>query len=236
MSKNIKDHRWKTLFEKQKSHSDTANLTKTPERINNYFFIYNCFENSILYINTAFTTVSGFDTSRFNLNFMIDMIHPDDVSYFFNSEDRRLEFTNTLLFNEHFRYILSYTMRMKSANGNYNRILQECHALEVNNSGHLTKLLVIHKKINDFKVRPADDYKIFDKEQNIYIDAENSYNLSKRELEILYLIKNGLNSRQVAEALYVSKNTILTHRKNILKKTNSKSFIELVKKISYQGK
>lgn len=67
----------------------------------------------------------------------------------------------------------------------------------------------------------------------IYIDTENRYNLSKREFEILNLIKEGYNSQEVSEKLNVSKNTVLTHRKNILNKTNSSSFIELVKKLSY---
>lgn len=67
----------------------------------------------------------------------------------------------------------------------------------------------------------------------IYIDTENRYNLSKREFEILNLIKEGYNRQEVSEKLNVSKNTVLTHRKNILNKTNSSSFIELVKKLSY---
>jgi len=47
------------------------------------------------------------------------------------------------------------------------------------------------------------------------MDTNNTYNLSKRELEILQLIKDGYNSQEVAEKLNMSKNTVLTHRKNI---------------------
>ena len=93
--------------------------------------------------------------------------------------------------------------------------------------------MVNHKKIEYTENVSVTDFKIYDKSQNSYIDAENRYNLTKRELEILNLIKNGMNSQQISDELTISKNTILTHRKNILNKSNSSSFIELIKKLSY---
>jgi len=102
----------------------------------------------------------------------------------------------------------------------------------VNEQGHLAKTLVIHKIQEQKSFCKQNDYKIFDKLHHIYLDLNNNYNLTNRELEILTLIKEGLTSRQISEELNISPNTILTHRKNILFKTNSNSFIELVKKIS----
>lgn len=225
-------NKWNELHKNQKSQSEIDNKFTTPEQISSYIFIYDCFENSILYVNNAFEALTGEKESDFNLDFLIGMIHPDDLSYFFACEEKGLVFTNKLLFDDHFKYRFSYTYRINTKNG-YIRISQECQALEVNTSGHLTKTLVIHKRIDDFEERPEDDYKIFDKSQSIYIDVDNRYNLSKRELEILALIKQGLNSEQVSNELNISKNTVLTHRKNILNKTNSTSFIELVKKLTF---
>jgi len=224
--------KWDELHKNQKSQSEIDNESKLPEQISSYIFIYDCFENSILYVNNAFEVLTGSNSSDFNLDFLINMIHPDDLPYFLKCEEKGLSFTNKLLFDDHFKYRFSYTYRIKTNNG-YIRICQECQALEVNNSGHLTKTLVIHKRIEDFEERPVDDYKIFDKSQSIYIDIDNRYNLSKREFEILSLIKQGLNSEQVSNNLNISKNTVLTHRKNILNKTKSTSFIELVKKLTF---
>lgn len=44
--------------------------------------------------------------------------------------------------------------------------------------------------------------------------------LSQREKEILRLIKNGLNTKEIAAELYLSTYTIETHRKNICSKLN----------------
>jgi DNA-binding CsgD family transcriptional regulator len=229
----IKLNKWNKLVKSQKSKSNIDNQIEIPEQIKSYFFIFDCFDNKILFTNTAFKTVTGYETHDLNLDFLLKIIHPDDLNYFFESEERFLEFTNKLLFNEHFKYSHSYSYRIKTKSGKYIRIFQECQALEVNNSGHLTKTLVNHKIVEYTENVSVTDFKIYDKSQNSYIDAENRYNLTKRELEILNLIKSGLNSQQISDKLSISKNTILTHRKNILNKTNCSSFIELIKKLSY---
>jgi LuxR family maltose regulon positive regulatory protein len=46
--------------------------------------------------------------------------------------------------------------------------------------------------------------------------------LSKRELEILALIANGLKNKEIAEQLYISLNTVLYHNKNIYNKLGVK--------------
>jgi len=53
--------------------------------------------------------------------------------------------------------------------------------------------------------------------------------LSKREKEILKLILQGKKSKEIAGKLFLSVNTVNTHRRNILKKAGVKSAIELVK-------
>lgn len=53
-------------------------------------------------------------------------------------------------------------------------------------------------------------------------------NLSKREEEILALIKNGNNSKEIAEALSISVRTIDAHRLNILRKFAVNSMEEVL--------
>ena len=45
-----------------------------------------------------------------------------------------------------------------------------------------------------------------------------AHNLTKRELEIMSLIKNGFTNQQIADKLFLSIYTIETHRKNIMHK------------------
>ena len=53
--------------------------------------------------------------------------------------------------------------------------------------------------------------------------------LTAREIEIIRLIENELNNRQIAEKLFLSERTVETHRKNIFRKTKTGSLIGLIK-------
>lgn len=52
--------------------------------------------------------------------------------------------------------------------------------------------------------------------------------ISKREREIIELIKKGYTSKMTAEALHISQYTVETHRKNIMKKLKVGSIKELI--------
>jgi DNA-binding NarL/FixJ family response regulator len=58
---------------------------------------------------------------------------------------------------------------------------------------------------------------------------------SKRELEIMKLISNGFASKQIADNLNISKLTVDTHRKNLIKKAGVRNTIELSVKLSKLG-
>jgi DNA-binding NarL/FixJ family response regulator len=60
--------------------------------------------------------------------------------------------------------------------------------------------------------------------------AEENINLTKREIEIIKLIADGLTSQQMADRLFISPRTVETHRANLMKKVGVKNAIELVKK------
>lgn len=52
--------------------------------------------------------------------------------------------------------------------------------------------------------------------------------LSEREFEILKLVEQGYTSEKIAEKLFLSTNTVNTHRCNMLKKTGKDSISELI--------
>lgn len=52
--------------------------------------------------------------------------------------------------------------------------------------------------------------------------------LTTREIEIIKLLAKGMNSNDIAEQLFISENTVETHRRNILRKTNTHSTVELI--------
>jgi DNA-binding NarL/FixJ family response regulator len=60
---------------------------------------------------------------------------------------------------------------------------------------------------------------------------EELIKLTKREIEIIKLIADGLTSQQMADKLFISPRTVETHRANLMKKVGVRNAIELVKKV-----
>ena len=52
--------------------------------------------------------------------------------------------------------------------------------------------------------------------------------LSDREFEIVQLIESHLSSEEIAEKLFLSVNTVNTHRRNILEKTGKETMADLI--------
>jgi DNA-binding NarL/FixJ family response regulator len=64
--------------------------------------------------------------------------------------------------------------------------------------------------------------------ENIESDP-NKPNITNREREIIQLIAKECSNAQIAEKLFISERTVETHRKNIFRKTNTKSVVGLLK-------
>jgi DNA-binding NarL/FixJ family response regulator len=80
------------------------------------------------------------------------------------------------------------------------------------------------KLINSISNGDDDDDRNYD---------ELAAQITQRELEILQLIALGLTSQDIATKLFISKNTVETHRKNMLAKLNVNNTAALLK-IAYK--
>ncbi|WP_258102943.1 response regulator transcription factor [Marinoscillum sp. MHG1-6] len=60
-------------------------------------------------------------------------------------------------------------------------------------------------------------------------EPDQKSNITKREAQILRLICQELTMKQIGEELFLSEQTVHTHRKNLLKKTQAKNTVGLVK-------
>jgi DNA-binding NarL/FixJ family response regulator len=60
-------------------------------------------------------------------------------------------------------------------------------------------------------------------------DEDTIKSITKRELEILQLVVKEYTTKQIGEKLFISNNTVDTHRKNIMRKLEVKNTVGLVK-------
>lgn len=114
-------------------------------------------------------------------------------------------------------------------------------ALNSGVSGYLTKFADKEEVVKAIQsVAKGDEYysqsitqvivKGFKNKRRVEIDEQNPINvLSKREKEVLTLIVEGLNSKQIAEKLFLSERTVSNHRANMLQKCKVNNTVELVR-------
>jgi two-component system, NarL family, nitrate/nitrite response regulator NarL len=113
--------------------------------------------------------------------------------------------------------------------------------LEAGASGYLLKntgkeelceaLLTIHR--GEVYICAAANFELtksfLSRKKNESAQNENVVHLTPREIEIIALIAKELSNAKIGEALFISERTVETHRKNIFRKTGTKSVLGLVK-------
>ena len=96
-------------------------------------------------------------------------------------------------------------------------------------SGYITKNASLSKVINAIRIVNSGEI-YFDVHIKKYVNSlTDTIILSTREKEILKLIGLGKSSQEIADDLFLSKGTVDTHRKNIIKKMNFQSKNDLLR-------
>jgi DNA-binding NarL/FixJ family response regulator len=86
-----------------------------------------------------------------------------------------------------------------------------------------------------FEGRHVKSFKRVIEQSNLspFFDAfRDKYRLSRRELQILRMIKDGLFNKDIADQLNLSVQTVETHRKHIHQKLQVNTRVELIKKVN----
>ena len=89
------------------------------------------------------------------------------------------------------------------------------------------------KEVHDGKTflseKMRDEYLAYTKNRDEKFDESVIASPSLKEKEVIILISQELTSQEIANRMFISKNTVETHRKNLFKKLRVKNSIGLVK-------
>lgn len=108
----------------------------------------------------------------------------------------------------------------------------------VTKNSHKDEMITAILEVHDGRKYICDEVKNILAQQELDESSPASMdmnNLSRRELDIIQLIKEGLSSKEIALQLDISLKTVEVHRYNILKKLNLRNTAALVNFINAQG-
>ncbi|WP_164108895.1 MULTISPECIES: LuxR C-terminal-related transcriptional regulator [Sphingobacterium] len=226
------DKGWDFWFDHGQLFSERPVVKTEVVSLKRYHFIMNCFGNNFEFVSSSLKSILGYETAEFTSEFLMSIIHPDDVSYCMESERKAIELMDKLYFEDHYRFYFKYSYRVRKKTGDYIFIKQSYQAIEIDERGHMKRSLVFHDVAEDGFQRKENDFLMIDRMKNRPVHVENHYDLSKREIEVLDLILQGKSSKDIAALIFISEHTVNTHRRKILAKTNAENFLELRQRLN----
>lgn len=204
-----------------------------------YYYTFDVRSIALQQVHPNVLRIHGFKEIPTSLSQIIDLVHPDDIEFVILSEKLILNKLLSINNGDFLHNKMSYSFRMKVADGSYHLFLHQAIHLVLDEEHKIQIALNIHTDIEHITQVNSG---------LVYIQSNNKINkqlqfdpyeeearipkpiLSRRELQILPLIAKGSSSKQIADQLFISEDTVRVHRKNILKKTNSNSSHLLIKK------
>jgi DNA-binding CsgD family transcriptional regulator len=208
-----------------------------------YYFIIDHHSLSFELVSKEVEDIMGYLPSEFDIPFMNSKIHPDDRSWFIVIGQDISNFFSGLPVDKVMKYKVRYDIRFRKKNGEYARILYQGVLLDYDEQGRFLRSLSVHTDITYLKQegKPVLSFIGMDGEpsfldvasKNIFI--ETKIDLTEREVQVLKLLTEGKLSKEIGNILNISKQTVDTHRKNMLRKKNVGSTGELIGKAIRMG-
>ncbi|CCH52681.1 transcriptional regulator, LuxR family [Fibrisoma limi BUZ 3] len=164
------------------------------------------------------------------------LIHPDDVDAYrrvIQKVDELLLGTEPTEINQ-YRFVMHYRLRR---GGTYLSLHEErlffANGIGQFESFALFKDVSAERLVNRVQL---DWYRVDElgyRKLNSYVPTSADQGLTGREIEIIRLIKEGLSSKEIAERLCISINTVRNHRSNLFRKTQARNVVDLVKSTAF---
>ena len=192
-----------------------------------YYYIFDVKKGAFDFVSEDVTSVLGYSLEEINVPFFISKMHPEDQPWFLNFENKVSQFFSTLPYEKIPNYKVSYDYRVQKKNGDFIRILQQVVTIQYDKENPVLRTLGVHTDISHLKKQGQPVLSL------IGLNGEPSYmdvkvekrfpvsysGMTKREYQILHKLAEGKSSEEISALFFISKTTVDTHRKNILKKT-----------------
>lgn len=181
------------------------------------FYIVDLNKNKIIY-EKGLSNLIDFDINEQAYDEFFDFLHPDDLSAIAYVERELIRSANTEIERWN-NYNLISNCRIKSKNGPYIKIGRNTSVLEIDKEGRPAIVLHLCNDLTDLVQERNVSYVLNIPGKRSKRVQESACDLTKRELQILKLIANGKSSTEIGNELFISRETVDKHRKNMIKKT-----------------
>lgn len=204
-----------------------------------YYYVITLADYTISHVHDNLLHLHGASQYPRTVQEIIDYIHPDDLDFVVEAEAATLQKMQEIGFEHQLLLKNSYCFRMKVADGTYHLFHHQAIHLSKDAKGGLATALNIHTDIHHITqvnnkivlvtgIGGRTDYCQMDLSKTS--SSKPLTKLTKREMEVLSLLAQGLSSQQIGNKIFISELTVRVHRKNLLKKIEVTNSGNLIKK------
>lgn len=224
-----------SVFEKQKEMLQQMAMVG-----NSGLTVFDLHNKEHLFASYNFQSLFGYDFNeieKVGTEYFNSKIHPEDLLVLLQNGIAVMKtlFEFPISDRKNFKVISEY--RILDAEGNYIRVIEQQVVLEIDSKGNVWLALGIldispnQEKYEGVKCqllnyRTGKLFPLVLNKKNVL--APNSQ-LTKRENEILLLVKDGFLSKEISDKLSISVHTVNTHRQRILEKFGVDNSHEAIK-------
>lgn len=203
--------------------------------------IFDLYKKDHIYVSKKYYTLYGWETDEV-LNdslYLTNRMHPDDFNELLRAGTYFLKLGYELepQYKKDYKYIVEY--RVLNKEGKYIRIIEQQMALEIDKKNNIWLALSLLDLSPEQDIEAPFKCRVLNfKTGDLYkFPPENLDKkvLSTREIQILQCIADGLISKQIADKLFISVNTVNTHRQRIIEKLNVSNTFEAIKYMNEHG-
>jgi len=205
-----------------------------------FLYIADLIHIKVIFTSKRSINMIGIEPDEVSPYHFMEATHPNDIQRLNLGRATLIKKAQELYIAEKGNLLLSSSMRIRNAKGEYSNVLLQNYLFYTTIPYKTVFFLKIHTNIDWFKKIKngyhyyiGNDLSFFRYPDKKLLMMGNVF--SNREFEIIKLIGSGLSSEQVAEKLFVSPNTINTHRRNILQKTGKTHISDLIYELTERG-
>jgi DNA-binding CsgD family transcriptional regulator len=215
-------------------------LEEQMEKCNQFFIAVDYLSLKIIFASRLSEKMLGIKPEELDPFRFIDSTHPEDVQRHLQGRAKLINMAKELYLAKKGTAILSTNLRLRNPEGGYSQTLFQEYLYYVTIPYKTVFLLQVNTNIdwwipvkNKFHYYLGNDMKMYRYPDNELLNTGILF--SPREFEILELISAGMSSEQIAEKLFLSINTVSTHRKNIIDKTGKHHISEVIYELKENG-
>lgn len=221
-------------------------LESLSEMQNSFVSIFDLSVMDHIYLSPNAADLLGWDTEKIasrDMDYINQRMHPDDFEHLSHVSD---DFFRLILhidpsWRENIKAIkMIMDYRTIGKDGNYVRVIEQHKILELDKNGNPWLSMSVIDISPDQDLKSLCRYRLVNTQTGeLYrfpVEEKNpDKRLSYREQEILQLLATGLISKEIADKLYISVNTVNTHRQRIIEKLKVSNTAEAVQHAAKLG-